>query len=181
MDCVLRECLHNNTEVNHDISQTYQCCYTYLFIVIIWSDERVDLQRRYLSSVMKTLLCVCVCEKGCLHGGQRRNRLLFGLNHHTLGDQVKCQMLFVQLVKWLEESERERERETQGQEYTDTTCHDEGQMGGSRDVIPRVKYSDWEACVTSSVACVCVFRCVWRYICSNVSLLISNNSIWRET
>lgn len=126
-------------------------------------------------------VCVCVCEKGCLHGGQRRNRLLFGLNHHTLGDQVKCQMLFVQLVKWLEESERERERETQGQEYTDTTCHDEGQMGGSRDVIPRVKYSDWEACVTSSVACVCVFRCVWRYICSNVSLLISNNSIWRET
>lgn len=35
VDCVLRECLHNNTEVNHDISQTYQCCYTYLLIVII--------------------------------------------------------------------------------------------------------------------------------------------------
>lgn len=34
--------------------------------------------------------------------------LSFGLNHHILGDQAKCQMLFVQLVKGLEERERER-------------------------------------------------------------------------
>ena len=50
------------------------------------------------------------------------------------------------------ERERERERgaqndsyiKTQGRGYTDTTCHDEGRMGGGRDVIPCVKYAGWE-------------------------------------
>lgn len=69
--------------------------------------------------------------------------LSFGLNHHILGDQAKCQMLFVQVVKW-REREREGKRGREGQKYTDTTCHHEGQIGGGRDVILHVKYSDWE-------------------------------------
>lgn len=42
------------------------------------------------------------------------------------------------------EREREGKRGREGQKYTDTTCHHEGQIGGGRDVILHVKYSDWE-------------------------------------
>lgn len=106
-------------------------------------------------SVKALIKCICVSmRKVVAMVGRGEIWLSFGLNHHILGDQAKCQMLFVQLVKGLREKERERGRggalqndsyiKTQGREYTDTTCHDEGQMGGSSNVIHHVKYSDWE-------------------------------------
>lgn len=117
--------------------------------------------------------------------------LSFGLNHHILGDQAKCQMLFVQVVKW-REREREGKRGREGQKYTDTTCHHEGQIGGGRDVILHVKYSDWERNTERQRSLwplldLCVCLCAWTYVvkkwshCGDQTSLIGSKSLWTKS
>lgn len=88
------------------------------FVLTLYFFYHIDWKKKFLFTDESCNLwqssSVCMRKVAAMVGGGEI-ALSFGLNHHILGDQAKCQMLFVQVVKW-----REREGGREGEKAKST-------------------------------------------------------------